>query len=105
MHHGSVCASLGHPSVSYGHCKHPRHSVAARPGRGTGERRSQLVRRGEGAVRRGEGTGLVAVAGATLPVDVPGPRMFAEVVWVIAAVLLVVPIPLTGTWRYLAHKN
>jgi len=31
--------------------------------------------------------------------------MFAEVVWVIAAVLLVVPIPLTGTWRYLAHKN
>jgi hypothetical protein len=38
-------------------------------------------------------------------VEVLGPRTFAEVVWVIAAVLLVVPIPLTGTSRYLAHKN
>ena len=34
------------------------------------------------------GTGIVAVAGATLPVHVVGLRAFAEVVWVIAAVLL-----------------
>jgi hypothetical protein len=38
-------------------------------------------------------------------VEVLGPRSCAGVVWVIAAVLPVVPIPLTGTSRYLAHKN
>jgi C4-dicarboxylate transporter/malic acid transport protein len=36
------------------------------------------------------GTGIVATAAASLPVHVPGLRAFAQVVWVIAAVLLVV---------------
>lgn len=36
------------------------------------------------------GTGIVATAGATLPVHVPGLPAFSRVVWVIAAVLLVV---------------
>jgi C4-dicarboxylate transporter/malic acid transport protein len=36
------------------------------------------------------GTGIVATAGATLPVHVPGLRTFALVVWVVAAIWLVV---------------
>ena len=36
------------------------------------------------------GTGIVATAGAGLPVQVPGLRGFSHVVWVVAAVLLVV---------------
>ena len=35
------------------------------------------------------GTGIVATAGATLPVHIPGLHVFARVVWVVAAVLLV----------------
>jgi len=42
------------------------------------------------------GTGIVAVAGATLPVHVPGLRAFAEAVWVIAAVLLAVLVVVVG---------
>ena len=38
------------------------------------------------------GTGIVATAGATLPVHVPGLHVFSRVVWVVAAVLLVVLI-------------
>jgi C4-dicarboxylate transporter/malic acid transport protein len=38
------------------------------------------------------GTGIVATAGATLPLRVPGLHVFSLVVWVIAAVLLVVLI-------------
>lgn len=45
------------------------------------------------------GTGIVAVAGATLPVHVPGLRVFAEVVWVIAALLLLVlGVVVGGHW-------
>ena len=45
------------------------------------------------------GTGIVATAGATLPVHVLGLRAFAEVVWVIAAVLLaVLVVVLGGHW-------
>jgi C4-dicarboxylate transporter/malic acid transport protein len=45
------------------------------------------------------GTGIVAVAGATLPVHVPGLRVFAEVVWVFAALLLVVlGVVVGGHW-------
>ncbi len=36
------------------------------------------------------GTGIVATAAATLPVHVPGLQVFARVVWVLAALLLVV---------------
>ncbi|MGV0605759.1 TDT family transporter [Mycolicibacterium sp. XJ1904] len=36
------------------------------------------------------GTGIVATAGATLPVHVPGLHVFSRVVWVFAALLLVV---------------
>ena len=36
------------------------------------------------------GTGIVATAGATLPVRIPGLHVFARTVWVLAAVLLVV---------------
>jgi len=38
------------------------------------------------------GTGIVATAGATLPVHVPGLRVFAQVVWVVATVWLVILI-------------
>jgi tellurite resistance protein TehA-like permease len=45
------------------------------------------------------GTGIVATAAATLPVHVPGLRSFAEVVWVLAAVLLVVlAVAVGGHW-------
>jgi C4-dicarboxylate transporter/malic acid transport protein len=45
------------------------------------------------------GTGIVATAGATLPIHVPGLRGFTEVVWVIAAVLLVVlAVVVGGHW-------
>jgi C4-dicarboxylate transporter/malic acid transport protein len=45
------------------------------------------------------GTGIVATAGATLPVHIPGLRGFAEVVWVIATVLLLVlVIAVGGHW-------
>ena len=36
------------------------------------------------------GTGIVATAGATLPIHIPGLRAFSHVVWVSAAILLVV---------------
>jgi C4-dicarboxylate transporter/malic acid transport protein len=38
------------------------------------------------------GTGIVATAGVTLPVHVPGLRGFSHIVWVVAALLLVVLI-------------
>ncbi|MBX9639184.1 MAG: TDT family transporter [Mycobacteriaceae bacterium] len=42
------------------------------------------------------GTGIVAIAGATLPVHVPGLRGFTSGVWVLAAVVLAVLIVLVG---------
>jgi C4-dicarboxylate transporter/malic acid transport protein len=42
------------------------------------------------------GTGIVATAGATLPLHVPGMRGFAHVVWVAAAILLAVLLVLVG---------
>src|ERR1700710_1504896 len=36
------------------------------------------------------GTGIVATAGATLPIRIPGLHVFSRVVWVVAAVLLVI---------------
>ena len=50
------------------------------------------------------GTGIVAVAGATLPVHVPGLRAFAEMVWVIAAVLLTVLVVAVGG-HWLRHPT
>jgi len=50
------------------------------------------------------GTGIVATAGATLPVHVFGLRAFAEVVWVIAAVLLVVLVIVVGG-HWLRHPT
>lgn len=50
------------------------------------------------------GTGIVAIAGATLPVHVVGLRAFAAVVWVIAAALLVVLIALVGG-HWLRHPT
>ena len=50
------------------------------------------------------GTGIVAIGGATLPVHVVGLRAFAEVVWVIAAVLLVVLVVLVGG-HWLRHPT
>ena len=50
------------------------------------------------------GTGIVAVAGATLPVHLLGLRAFAEAVWVLAAVLLVVLIVLVGG-HWLRHPT
>jgi len=50
------------------------------------------------------GTGIVANAGATLGVHIPGLRGFAEVVWVIAAVLLVVLLVVVGE-HWLRHPT
>jgi C4-dicarboxylate transporter/malic acid transport protein len=50
------------------------------------------------------GTGILAVAGAGLPVQVPGLRAFADAVWVIAAVLLVALIVLVGG-HWLRHPT
>ena len=38
------------------------------------------------------GTGIVATAAATLPVQIPGQPVFAQVVWTLAALLLVVVV-------------
>ncbi|MDI9914152.1 TDT family transporter [Rhodococcus sp. IEGM 1379] len=38
------------------------------------------------------GTGIVATAAATLPVQIPGQQVFAQVVWALAAMLLVVVV-------------
>lgn len=50
------------------------------------------------------GTGIVATAGATLPVHVVGLRVFALVVWVVAAALLLVLIVLVGG-HWLRHPT
>ncbi|MGA9678801.1 MAG: TDT family transporter [Mycobacterium sp.] len=50
------------------------------------------------------GTGIVATAGATLPVRVAGLHAFAEVVWVIAAALLVVLVVAVGG-HWLRHPT
>ncbi|WP_156687899.1 TDT family transporter [Mycobacterium sp. Marseille-P9652] len=50
------------------------------------------------------GTGIVAVAGATLPVHVAGLRAFTQGVWVIAAVLLVFLLALVGG-HWLRHPT
>lgn len=50
------------------------------------------------------GTGIVATAGAMLPVHLPGLRGFAEVVWVIATVLLVVLVVAVGG-HWLRHPT
>jgi C4-dicarboxylate transporter/malic acid transport protein len=50
------------------------------------------------------GTGIVATAGATLPVRIPGLHVFARVVWVFAAVLLVVLI-VAVTAHWLRHPT
>ncbi|OBH51210.1 C4-dicarboxylate ABC transporter [Mycobacterium mantenii] len=50
------------------------------------------------------GTGIVATAGATLPVHIVGLRAFAQVVWVIAAALLVALIVLVGG-HWLRHPT
>jgi C4-dicarboxylate transporter/malic acid transport protein len=50
------------------------------------------------------GTGIVATAAATLPIHLPGLRAFAEVVWVIAAALLLVLIMLVGG-HWLRHPT
>lgn len=50
------------------------------------------------------GTGIVATAAATLPIQLPGLRGFAEVVWVIAAALLMVLIAIVGL-HWLRHPT
>lgn len=50
------------------------------------------------------GTGIVATAAATLPIQFTGLRAFAEVVWIIAAVLLLVLIGLVGG-HWLRHPT
>lgn len=50
------------------------------------------------------GTGIVATAGATLPVELPGLARFTDVVWVIAAVLLLVLIVVVGG-HWLLHPK
>jgi C4-dicarboxylate transporter/malic acid transport protein len=50
------------------------------------------------------GTGIVATAAATLPVHVPGLRVFSQIVWVIAALLLVVLCAAVGG-HWLRHPT
>ena len=50
------------------------------------------------------GTGIVANAGATLPVQFPGLRAFVELVWVFATVLLVVLVVVVGG-HWLRHPT
>ena len=50
------------------------------------------------------GTGIVATAGATLPVRIPGLHVFARTVWVFAAILLVVLI-VAVTAHWLRHPT
>ncbi|BAX94581.1 TDT family transporter [Mycobacterium shigaense] len=50
------------------------------------------------------GTGIVATAGAALPVHVSGLRVFAEIAWVVAAVLLVLLIVVVGG-HWLRHPT
>ncbi|WP_458316782.1 TDT family transporter [Mycolicibacterium brisbanense] len=50
------------------------------------------------------GTGIVATAAATLPIQFTGLRAFAEVVWIIAAVLLLILIALVGG-HWLRHPT
>ena len=50
------------------------------------------------------GTGIVATAGATLPIHVVGLRGFAQVVWVFAAVLLAVLLVIVGG-HWLSHPT
>jgi tellurite resistance protein TehA-like permease len=50
------------------------------------------------------GTGIVATAGATLPAHLWGLRGFAEVVWAIAAALLVILIAVVGV-HWLRHPT
>ncbi|MFN8226993.1 MAG: TDT family transporter [Mycobacterium sp.] len=42
------------------------------------------------------GTGIVATAGATLPAHLPGLRVFTDIVWVFAALLLLVLVAVVG---------
>jgi len=50
------------------------------------------------------GTGIVANAGATLPVQLPGLHTFTRVVWVIAALLLIVLLAVVGG-HWLRHPT
>ncbi len=50
------------------------------------------------------GTGIVATAGATLPIHVPGLHVFSRVVWVVAAVLLVVLV-VAVTVQWIRHPT
>jgi C4-dicarboxylate transporter/malic acid transport protein len=50
------------------------------------------------------GTGIVATAGVTLPVHVPGLRGFSHIVWVLATVLLVVLI-VAVTIQWARHRT
>ena len=47
------------------------------------------------------GTGIVAIAGAGLPVHIPGLREFATAVWVLAAAALIAP---TAAWAVVGTK-
>ena len=50
------------------------------------------------------GTGIVATAGATLPIHLPGLHTFTRVVWVIAALLLIVLLAVVGG-HWLRHPT
>lgn len=50
------------------------------------------------------GTGIIAVAGATLPVQPPGLRVFTDIVWVCAALLLVALV-ITVTVQWVRHPT
>lgn len=50
------------------------------------------------------GTGIIVVAGATLPLQPPGLRVFTEIVWVFAALLLVALV-ITVTVQWFRHPT
>ncbi|WP_234807555.1 TDT family transporter [Mycolicibacterium bacteremicum] len=74
------------------------------PGRAATEPGTRLGNFGPNWFSSVMGTGILVVAGATLPVHVPGLRVFTEIVWVVAAALLVALI-ITVSVQWFRHPT
>jgi len=78
--------------------------VAAAAGEKQTTRAEQLGRIGPNWFASVMGTGIVATAGATLPVDLPGLGPLTHAVWVIAALMLAVLVVVVGG-HWLSHPT
>src|SRR4029077_17326442 len=70
----------------------------------TGDERQLLSYLGPNWFASVMGTGIVATAAASLPVHVPGLRVFAQVVWVIAVAWMVILIVTVGA-NWMRHPT